>query len=73
MHSCALFFAEDVPIGLQQTEYTVTEGTDPVVTVCAITSIPLQRDGVVVTFSTLDGTALGTFNGPTSRRVKGTL
>lgn len=62
-HQCILtshfFFAEDVSIGLQQTDYTVTEGLDPVATVCAITNIPLQRDGVVVTFSTMDGTALG--------------
>ena len=37
----------------------MTEGSDTNVTVCASLDRPLQRDGVIVEFSTIDGTALG--------------
>ena len=42
-----------------QTAYTVTEGVNPLVTVCAETNIELQRDGVIVSFGTFGGSAVG--------------
>lgn len=47
-------------IGFEQTLYTVTEGVDPVVELCArVLSGVLNRDAIVE-FTTIDGTATST-------------
>ena len=55
---CCFYVADEVQIGFDPVQYAVTEGVDPNVTVCASLDRPLQRDGVIVEFSTSDGSAL---------------
>ena len=53
--------ADNVGFVVAQTAYTVTEGVNPLVTVCAEPNIELQRDGVAVSFGTIGGSAVGMF------------
>ena len=56
---CCLCVLTAVVIGLEETSFTVTEGEDPVVEVCAVVLEGELRRDVVVSLSTSDNTARG--------------
>ena len=49
-----------VTIGFERTIYSVTEGVDANVELCAVLTMGLLERGAVVMFSTSDGTATST-------------
>ena len=56
------FLFTGVTIGFEETEYTVREGVDPTVQICAVLISGTLERGTIVTFSTSDGSAMGMYN-----------
>jgi len=51
----------EIVVGLTNTTYRVTEGTDSTVTICASLEMGTLERSVLLTFSVLDGTATGIY------------
>ena len=51
----------EILVGLKNTTYRVTEGTDGTVTICAVLEMGTLERSVLLTFSVLDGTATGSY------------
>ena len=56
------FLFTGVTIGFEETEYTVTEGVNRTVQICAVLISGTLERGTTVTFSTSDGSAMGMYN-----------